>query len=61
MGLPDCAAMRGEFLRRGVAGENTRWVITHFSHNGAPLSENLRRAEEEYSVEAARDGFSVEI
>lgn len=22
MGLPDCAAMRGEFLRRGVAGEN---------------------------------------
>ncbi len=25
MGLPDCAAMRGEFLRRGVAGENTRW------------------------------------
>ena len=53
--------MRGEFLRRGIAGENTRWVITHFSHNGAPLSENLRRAEEEYSVEAARDGFSVEI
>lgn len=61
MGLPDCAAMREEFLHRGIAGENTRWVITHFSHNGAPLSENLRRAEEEYSVEAARDGFSVEI
>ncbi|MFQ7078506.1 MAG: hypothetical protein ACLRSW_11540 [Christensenellaceae bacterium] len=64
-GIPPHGTARLRGHARGVPaprrrGENTRWVITHFSTT-APLSENLRRAEEEYSVEAARDGFSVEI
>ena len=61
MGLEDNAAMREEFLRRGIVDASTRYVITHFSHNAAPLSERLCLAEKEYWVTAAFDGMSLEI
>lgn len=61
MGLPDDEAMKKEFLRRGIADGNTGYVITHYSHNNAPLSETLERAEREYGFTAARDGLEIEI
>ncbi len=61
MGLEDNRAMEREFLKRGIVGGKTRYAITHFSHNGAPLSENLAKAEKEYGYLAAYDGLEVKI
>lgn len=61
MGLEDNKAMEQEFLRRGIADNNTRYAITHFSHNSNPLSETLERAFREYGYLPARDGLTVEV
>ena len=50
MGLEDNKAMQKEFLRRKIANEHTRYAITHYSHNNAPLKENLQKIEEEYEL-----------
>lgn len=61
MGLEDNKAMLSELCFRGVADEKTRCVITHFSHNSAPLTENISRAEKEYGYIGAYDGLLLNI
>lgn len=61
MGLEDNKAMQAEFLRRKIADEHTRYAITHYSHNSAPLSENLQQIGAEYGYIPAFDGLCVEI
>ncbi len=61
MGLEDNKAMQAEFLRRKIADGRTRYAITHYSHNGAPLSENLEQMGKEYGYTPAFDGLCVEI
>lgn len=45
----------------GLIGGNTKKVITHFSHNSAPLAENVKRAEERLGATAAYDGLTLEF
>lgn len=45
----------------GLVSGNTKRVITHFSHNSAPLPETLERAEREFGVIAAYDGMELEF
>ncbi len=59
MGLEDNLAMQKEFEKLGVADENTRYAITHYSHNNAPLKENLDRAEREYGYIPTYDGTVI--
>ncbi len=61
MGLPDNAEMRRELVSRGAADERTQYIITHYSHNSAPFSETLKKAEREYGMIAAFDGFRKKI
>ncbi len=61
MGLEDNRAMQEELSRRGVTDGHTMYAITHYSHNGNPLSEVLQAAGEEYGYLPAYDGMSVEI
>ncbi len=61
MGLEDNRATQTEFLRLGIADEGTRYAITHYSHNSAPLKENLRAAGEKYGYIPAYDGLTIEI
>lgn len=61
MGLPDNAAMKGEFLSRKIADGHTVYAITHYSHNNFPLRETLERAEREYGFKAAFDGMTLEV
>ncbi len=61
MGLEDNKAMQVELVRRGVAGDDTKYVITHYSHNNSPLSERLKEAEEKYGYKAAFDGMTLKI
>ena len=61
MGLEDNKAMQTEFLRRKIANGHTRYAITHYSHNSAPLLENLEQIGKEYGYIPTFDGVCVEI
>ncbi len=61
MGLEDNRAMQEEFSRRGLVNEKTKYAITHYSHNSAPLKENLQAAGEKYGYIPAYDGMRVNI
>ena len=61
MGLGDNLAMQREFERLGIADGHTRYAITHYSHNNAPLKENLDRAQREYGYLPTYDGTVVEF
>lgn len=61
MGLGDNAVMKEELLRRKIVNEETKYVITHFSHNSEPFKENLAKAEKEYGFIAAYDGMEIQI
>ncbi|MGN1235645.1 MAG: MBL fold metallo-hydrolase, partial [Christensenellaceae bacterium] len=61
MGIGDNMAVKAELERVGAVRKDTKYVLTHFSHNQAPLSENLARIEEEYGVIAAYDGMTIEV
>lgn len=61
MGLEDNKATQTEFEKRGIAGGRTRYAITHYSHNNAPLKENLSRAEREYGYFPTYDGTVIEF
>lgn len=61
MGLEDNKAMQMEFLRRNITDEHTKYAITHYSHNGAPLKENLQAWANEYGYIPSFDGLCVEF
>ena len=61
MGLHENKILQTEFFRRGLLNENTRFAITHYSHNASPFLENLQKAELEYGVIAAYDGLTVKL
>ena len=61
MGLKENARIFQRLCALGLADENTKKVITHFSHNCAPTQEKLDRAEREEGVIAAFDGMEIEL
>ena len=61
MGISDDMFVKQELLARGIITENSKIVITHFSHNNAPYSEVLKGLEKRYGVIAAYDGLEVEF
>lgn len=61
MGIEDDMAMKEKLLKSGVIDNNTKIVITHFSHNGNPTRAHLKQLEEKYNVTAAYDGYETEI
>lgn len=61
MGLPDNALMRERFLKEGLADETTRFVVTHFSHNGAVLHEEMVEMAGALGFETAYDGVEYDL
>ena len=61
MGIEENAQVMRRLRADGVADGDTRFVITHFSHNSAPFTSRLRALEEEYGVIAAYDGMTLEV
>lgn len=62
MNLKRCSAIREAFFEIGVADENTRFVLTHFSHNGTNVVYDdfvKIAAEENFTV--AYDGMEIEF
>lgn len=61
MGIEDNMAMKEKLLACGACGNDTKYVVTHFSHNANPVSDRLREVERKYGVIAAYDGLEIEI
>ncbi len=61
MTLEDDKAVMERLKSAGLADKNTKFVITHFSHNSEPTAEKLAKAEREYGVIAAYDGMRLKI
>ncbi|MCD8206058.1 MAG: MBL fold metallo-hydrolase [Clostridia bacterium] len=61
MGFPNNLELRDELLKRGLADADTKFVITHFSHNSKPGKELLEKIERDCDVIAARDGMTIEV
>lgn len=61
MGIENDMAIKRKLLDCGVIDENTRIIITHFSHNGNPTRAHLAEIEKKYSVTAAYDGMKIDI
>ncbi len=60
MGLDEDLRVKDALFSAGLADEKTKFVLTHFSHNGAPSDETLARAEK-LGLIAAYDGMELEI
>ena len=60
MGIQDVLRVQDRLFKIGCADERTKWVITHFSHHGGILHEELVRQMSEYHIYVAYDGFTIE-
>ncbi|MCR5753658.1 MAG: hypothetical protein K6G30_02435 [Acetatifactor sp.] len=61
MGFADAVEQKDVLLRRGLADENTIWVVNHFSHNGGWLHEEISRRAKEQGMIASYDGMAIEF
>jgi len=60
MSIADVEELRRRLVEEGVAGPETRFVLTHFSHNGSPPHDELAGLLEGRGLEAAYDCMEVE-
>lgn len=61
MGIADNLRLRAMLQERGCVDEGTRYVVTHFSHNGGLLHEELEEQVKPHGFLAAYDGLTVEF
>ncbi len=59
MGIPDVLEARKRLESIGCVKQDTRFVITHFSHNGELLHDEIEAAVVPHGFAVAYDGFSV--
>ncbi len=61
MGLEDNAYLQRLFLEKGICSAQTKYAITHYSHNSAPLKENLKKAAKGYGYIPTFDGTVIKF
>ncbi len=61
LGLRDVLQLKERLLAMGTAHAQTRWAVTHFSHNGRPLHEELEAFCHPYGIEVAYDGWEMAL
>ena len=61
LGLDSIQELREKLTDLGVCDENTKHVITHFSHNGKLIHDELVPEGEKLGLITAYDGFSIEV
>ena len=61
MGFPCNVRVKDRLINQGSADENTKFVITHFSHNGNFLHNQLLELATPYGFEVAYDGIELEV
>lgn len=61
MCLEDNAEIQKRLEKAEVTGNNTKYVITHFSHNANPTKDRMEKLAKDYGYTAAYDGLCLEI
>ena len=61
MGIENINRVVGLLREMGAVTDETKMVINHFSHNGAPLHHKLEERVGEYGYIVSYDGMSVEL
>ncbi|MCI1208345.1 MAG: MBL fold metallo-hydrolase [Treponema sp.] len=61
MGLPDVLECRDRLIAENCMDTTTKLVLTHFSHNGKLLYEELVRHTKNYGFTVAYDGMNLNI
>ncbi len=61
LNLMACNEIKNEFIRMGCADDNTRFVLNHFSHNGAYTYDELLPVAAEMNFITSYDGLEIEI
>ena len=61
LGLSDVLRLKERLLVMGTAHAETRWAVTHFSHNGRPLQEELEAFCQPHEIEVAYDGWVMAL
>lgn len=61
MGLPDNIEMKERLYREGCVDDNTKFIITHFSHNYHLMHDELDVQGHRYGFITAYDGMSLEV
>lgn len=59
MGFPENLKVRERLEEQGCADGTTKYVLTHFSHNGGMLHQEMRQQVEDKGFNVAYDGMSV--
>lgn len=60
MGIEDVLMVQNRLLEIKCADDHTLWVITHFSHHGGILHEELVEKMAPYHIQVAFDGLTIE-
>ncbi len=61
MGFREDIQVREKLIQYGVVHTDTKYCVTHFSHNHAPFRERMEMKAREYGFLSAHDGMLLEI
>ena len=61
MGFDDNVTLKDMLLERGLADEKTRFVSTHFSHNGRVLYDESVKRMTPHGIDVAYDGMVITV
>ncbi len=61
MGLEEDASLRRWMLENGCAGEDTVFLLNHFSHNGGLIYDEMKEEAARYGFLTSYDGMEVEF
>ena len=62
MNVEQCAVVRDRMCKMGLCHENTKYILNHFSHNGATcLYDDLKVKVEKLNFDVSYDGMTVEF
>ena len=61
MNAQDGMEVRKKLISAGVCDKDTKFVLTHFSHNCNPLTAEMNKLAQSYGALAAYDGMELEI
>ena len=61
MGFEENKMLKAELLKRGMANHNTRFLVTHITHNYAEYHEKVEKSFEGTGIEVAYDGYEMEL
>ncbi len=61
MGFENVLDLKERLDREKITNSNTKWVITHFSHNGNWLYEDMEKELRQSPISVAYDGMKIDL